>query len=133
MFFSMNERSYEGIRDVKARRLRGKSTSLYWSQRNAAALGETAVHRILETVGGEETLQHLAELRLPLVGGLRLAVFPLLGPARCLVALHDVAKVHVDFVVFGCQHQFVVGEFFHNEYSGVATALNLQQLLSILF
>ena len=39
MFFSMNESSYEGIRDVKARRLRGKGTSLCWAQRNAAALG----------------------------------------------------------------------------------------------
>ena len=73
MFFSMNESSYEGIRDVKARRLRGKCTSLCWAQRNAAALGETAVHGVLEAVGGEKTLQHLAELRLPLVGWLRLA------------------------------------------------------------
>ena len=69
----MNERSYEGIRDVKALQLWGKGTSLCWAQRNASALGETAVHRVLEAVGGEETLQHLAELRFPLVGWLRLA------------------------------------------------------------
>ena len=51
---------------------------------------------------------------------------------RCLAAFHDVVEVPVDIVVFGCQHQFVAGEFFHNEDSGVATVLNLQQLLAIL-
>ncbi len=69
----MNERSYEEIRDVKALQLWGKGTSLCWTQRNAAALGETAVHRVLKAVGGEETLQYFAELRLPLFGRLRLA------------------------------------------------------------
>ena len=45
------------------------------SARPQGLAAQTAVHRILETVGGEEALQHLAELRFPLVGWLRLAAF----------------------------------------------------------